>query len=214
MTVQKNLKQRIRARMEETGESFMVARQAILKRVASQEEGTALPIAAPSTAPQSSSPVSIPDAPTDALPTEQPQATTERPLAAGNAQPVVEMRASHRAAVVRPLQKRIPTLEEQPSRFYDSAGKRTATRNPKKQFRMEVGFGRLTRKILIAVGQAYYIEPLNPRKLKHRGRPCQITELDDDYMPDLAAVRFLDEKGGWAKVDCRDLVPIQPPLKE
>ena len=95
------------------------------------------------------------------------------------------------------------------SEFDDDGGKRRPTREHSKQFVIQAWFGRIGREaVVIQVGRKYRIEPLNPLKLKHRGRTCVILELDDDFMPDRAAVKFLEAPRSRAKVELCDLVPL------
>lgn len=87
----------------------------------------------------------------------------------------------------------------------------TPTRDPAARFTITTRFGTRgsPRTVEIAIGREYVVDPLNPRKRKHRGRRCVITELADQFMPDVATVRFTDGlRGHWGKVDIGDLVPV------
>lgn len=91
------------------------------------------------------------------------------------------------------------------SYFRDRDGDRTPTTDVSRTFGCEVRVGGELRKVTIQVGRYYVVAPTNPASRKHRGRPCQILELDDSFMPRRAAVRFTDSRGRWAIVDSGDL---------
>ena len=61
--------------------------------------------------------------------------------------------------------------------------------------------------LTITIGSTYRVEPINPQKKKHRDRVCTILELDDDFMPQNASVRFQDNNR-VGKVCLSDLVPV------
>lgn len=62
------------------------------------------------------------------------------------------------------------------------------------------GFGKKLRKVTVVVGNRYRIEPLNPLRMKNRGRICEVTGFRD-YGPKrglYANVIWLDTgKSGW-----------------
>ena len=65
------------------------------------------------------------------------------------------------------------------------------------------------RECLLEVGKAYVIQPLNPRKKKHRNRECEIVGfVTDSSGHTLAKVRFRDN-GRIGKVDLSDLVSLE-----
>lgn len=68
------------------------------------------------------------------------------------------------------------------------------------------GFGSRVRKVTAVVGAEYEVQPLNPRKKKHRGRRCVILGFarDDIGYPGKAVVRFLDNNRR-GRVDVADL---------
>lgn len=78
--------------------------------------------------------------------------------------------------------------------------------------RIEVGttYGGAHRKVTLIAGHEYVVSPLNPRKMKHRGRRCVLL----DFVPvsesrpkdTVAKVRFVDNnRVGRAELD--DLAP-------
>jgi hypothetical protein len=78
--------------------------------------------------------------------------------------------------------------------------------------RIEVGttYGGAHRKVTLIAGNEYVVSPLNPRKMKHRGRRCVLL----DFVPvsklhpkdNVAKVRFVDNNRiGRAELD--DLAP-------
>lgn len=94
-------------------------------------------------------------------------------------------------SVVSPLHS-VPTMEDEPMA----------------KFTIQSSFGRKKRApVTLTVGETYRVEPLNPRKKKHRGRVCTILEFDNDFMPRKASVRFHDTNR-VGKVELSDLVPV------
>jgi hypothetical protein len=83
----------------------------------------------------------------------------------------------------------------------------------KKYIKMEV-FDRssgIIRKVVLESGKLYKVDPINPQKMKHRGRICEfIRWYDDDSRGerDIIEVRFLDtnRKG---RVEGSDLVEYE-----
>jgi hypothetical protein len=72
--------------------------------------------------------------------------------------------------------------------------------------RLAIQYGRRYREVTAVVGAEYTVDPLNPQKLKHRGRQCTLLGLvrDDIGTPMKAQVRFLDN-GRQGRVDLEDL---------
>lgn len=90
---------------------------------------------------------------------------------------------------------------------------RSPTTDPDVVHEVVSTFGRRTmRRVRIQVGHEYVVLPLNPNAKRHRGRPCVIVELDDEFMPHQAAVQFTDERGRIAKVLCGDLAEPSSPV--
>lgn len=58
------------------------------------------------------------------------------------------------------------------------------------------------REIKATVGKRYLVSPMNPKKMKHRGRTCVIESLEGRD----AEVRF-DDNHRLGRVDITDLVP-------
>jgi len=50
-------------------------------------------------------------------------------------------------------------------------------------------------------GKKYIIQPDNPRKMKHRNRICILIEVDDNFMPTCANVKF-EDTNRIGKIDC------------
>ena len=71
-----------------------------------------------------------------------------------------------------------------------------------------VTFGRRSRRYAVAVGDACIVDPINPRKKKHRGRLCEVVELE--MLDGDAWVKFIDT-GRTGKVDIGDLVSAKHP---
>lgn len=93
--------------------------------------------------------------------------------------------------------------------------KRHPTKDRKLVFRKSAYFGRIgPREIIVQVGRRYMVDQLNKQAKKHRGRPCEITELDDNFMPDRAAVKFLDAEGRWAIIQLSDLRELEAHERE
>jgi hypothetical protein len=61
-----------------------------------------------------------------------------------------------------------------------------------KPIELESHFGGKSRKISLEIGRTYTIDPLNPKRLKNRGRIVRILGFNDNFMPDKAIVRYLD----------------------
>ena len=70
------------------------------------------------------------------------------------------------------------------------------------------------RTITLEIGRMYKIKPMNPVKKKNVGRVCTILELNDDFMPTEASVKW-EDTGRKGKVkDLSDLVMFEPdPVK-
>ncbi|AZK47503.1 hypothetical protein [Paenibacillus lentus] len=68
-------------------------------------------------------------------------------------------------------------------------------------------FGEVKRVVTIKVGDSFYVQPDNPKKLLHRGRHCIIKDFqkDDIGNPSQVIVTFSDN-GRSGKVDIQDLV--------
>lgn len=102
-------------------------------------------------------------------------------------------------------------MKSEPFFFGDDGGKRQPTRDP--SFRQFVtphwkGKPRSGEPVLLGIGLQYVVAPLNPKKKKHRGRPCQIVEFNDNFNPDQVRVTFLDGQGGRGIVEVTDLRPL------
>lgn len=67
--------------------------------------------------------------------------------------------------------------------------------------------GEVKRMLTIKVGDNFYVQPDNPKKLLHRGRHCIIKgfQKDDTGNPIQAIVTFSDN-GRFGKVDIQDLL--------
>lgn len=78
--------------------------------------------------------------------------------------------------------------------------------------RMEVSVtaGGRSRKVTLVAGEEYVVQPLNPQKLKHRGRRCLLLDfvpVSDSHPKDLVAkVRFVDNNR-IGRAELADLVP-------
>lgn len=72
--------------------------------------------------------------------------------------------------------------------------------------RLQARFGRKIRDLNIVIGEEYVVEPMNPQKLKHRGRPCVVKGFvrDDIGTPVKVKVQFLDNLRP-GRVDIDDL---------
>lgn len=66
--------------------------------------------------------------------------------------------------------------------------------------------GGLSREFCVTVGSRYRVEPLNPAKLKHRGRAGVVESLAGEPFLNEATIRF-DDNGRCGRVDVSDLVP-------
>lgn len=73
--------------------------------------------------------------------------------------------------------------------------------------RLTAGFGNKQREIPLIPGSRYRIEPLNPKKLKHRGRMCVLIQYDAAYF-DQGQVRWEDTKR-IGQVELSDLLLIE-----
>lgn len=58
--------------------------------------------------------------------------------------------------------------------------------------------------IELIIDKKYIIRPENPKKLKHRDRTCILIEIENEFQPQKALVKFLDTKRN-GKVDLIDL---------
>lgn len=102
-------------------------------------------------------------------------------------------------------------MKDEPFYFDDDAGKRHPTRDPSVRFSLSSNRSRHPQSdewVLLGVGLQYVVDPPNPQKKKHRGRPCQLVEFNDSFDPDRALVTFLDGRGRSGVVDVSDLRPM------
>lgn len=91
----------------------------------------------------------------------------------------------------------------------------TFTTDPQRVFRFSAYRGpRHKRDCVLGVGMTLAVEPLNPKKTKHRGRVGRVSKIRLDYVgqPVSAHVVFADEleAGKWGVVDAADLRPLTP----
>lgn len=78
--------------------------------------------------------------------------------------------------------------------------------SPVPALQLQSRFGHRTRDLNIVVGEEYVVEPMNPQKQKHRGRPCVVTGFvqDDIGTAHKVKVQFLDNHRP-GRVDLDDL---------
>lgn len=67
-----------------------------------------------------------------------------------------------------------------------------------------IGYG-VEREVILEIGNKYKISPLNPKKIKNRGRECIVTGFDDEFMPKKVFVIWYDTQKKGTE-DAGDLV--------
>jgi hypothetical protein len=78
------------------------------------------------------------------------------------------------------------------------------------QIEVRLLYGSAERKTTVRIGGEYVVKPLNPRKKKHRDRPCVVigfVPVSEQHPRDVVAkVRFLDNNR-TGRAELGDLVP-------